>query len=157
MAATLYWAEGAKKDFGLSNTDPALIKVFLYILRSVFGVEEERIVVSLRLYEDLNKRECLAFWSNLTGLKLDNTTSVTVLKGSKNGKLKYGMCRIRVRKGGNLLKEFFSIIKQAEFLITPSYIYHPLVAQRIEHRSPKAVMEVQFLPRGQSTTTPYTK
>ena len=32
IGLSLYWAEGAKKDFRLSNTDPSMIKTFIYIL-----------------------------------------------------------------------------------------------------------------------------
>jgi hypothetical protein len=34
--SALYWAEGSKRDFGLSNTDPDLICFFVTCLRDVF-------------------------------------------------------------------------------------------------------------------------
>ena len=36
IAASLYWAEGAKKDFSLTNSDPEMIRVFVMILRKIF-------------------------------------------------------------------------------------------------------------------------
>jgi hypothetical protein len=117
VGASLYWAEGAKKDFSFSNTDPEMIRTFLAILRKVFGIKNEDLKISLRLYEDLNKTQSLIFWSKTTGVKLDKSTSINILHGSKNGKLLYGMCRIRVRKGGKLLKEIFSIINRVSKLM----------------------------------------
>ena len=112
IGATLYWGEGSKRDFGLSNTDPELIRIFIYVLKIVWGVQEKDLKISLRLYEDLNKKDCLRYWSKIVGVKLNNKTSINILQGSKQGKLKYGMCRIRVKKGGWLLKEIVSINKR---------------------------------------------
>ena len=120
IATSLYWAEGSKKDFGLSNTDPDLIRLFLYTLRTTFGIQNSDLKISVRIYEDLNKKNCLKFWSEVTGIKLGKETSVNVLKGKKKGKLKYGMCRVRVKKGGLLLKEIFCIIKRLNQLIMSS-------------------------------------
>jgi transcriptional regulator with XRE-family HTH domain len=107
--SALYWAEGSKKDFGLSNTDPDLIKVFINGLRNDFEIKESDIRVSIRIYEDLNKEKCLNFWSKITGVKKENFCSINILAGKRHGKLKYGMCRIRVLKGGDLLKKIKSI------------------------------------------------
>lgn len=117
IGAFLYWAEGSKNDFGFSNTDPAMVRMFSHILRSVFSVREEDLKVSLRIYEDLDRGRCLRFWSQVTGIRLTRRTSIDVLRGNKKGKLKYGMCRIRVRRGGLLLKELVSIIKQVHNLM----------------------------------------
>ena len=70
----------------------------------------------MRIYEDLNRNSCLKHWSKITGIQLNNETSIYVLNGSKQGKLQYGMCRIRVKKGGLLLKKFFAIINRLEYL-----------------------------------------
>ncbi len=110
VATCLYWAEGAKKDFTFSNTDAEMVKIFVHILKRVFGVENQDLKISLRIYEDLNKKVCLKHWSKITGIELNQNTSIDILKGAKRGKLQYGMCRIRVKKGGLLLKEFSAII-----------------------------------------------
>lgn len=109
--SALYWAEGSKKDFGLSNTDPALIKVFIEGLKDIFGLKQNELKVSVRIYEDLDREKCLAFWSNITGIPKENFINVNVLPGKKKGKLEYGMCRIRVTKGGDLLKKIIGINK----------------------------------------------
>ncbi|MGC9611134.1 MAG: hypothetical protein ABSE68_02875 [Minisyncoccia bacterium] len=120
ILSSLYWAEGNKKDLVLTNTDPEMIKTFLYTLRKIYGIPNDSLKVSLRIYEDLDKKQCLRFWSKITGIMLDNKTTVSVLSGHKNGKLSYGMCRVRVKKGGRLLKEILSIINRINLLIRPS-------------------------------------
>ncbi len=111
IGVSLYWAEGAKRDFMFSNTDSRMVRVFVTILKDIFQVSNDDLKISLRIYEDLNKKACLTFWSQITGINLTTRkTSVDVLKGSKRGKLKYGMCRIRVRKSSLLLKKFSAII-----------------------------------------------
>ena len=117
VGAALYWGEGAKKDLSLTNSDPRMIRVFIRILQKVFGITRGEMKVTLRLYEDLDKTSCLRFWSDTTGIKLEENTVVHVLKGHKSGKLKYGMCRLRVKKGGLLLKQIFAII---DGIVTPS-------------------------------------
>lgn len=112
IVASLYWAEGSKKDLSFSNTDPRMVKVFVSVLRNIFDIKEEDFKISLRIYEDLNKNHCLKYWSNVVGIKLDKKTTINILKGFKKGKLQYGMCRIRIKKGGLLLKKIFSVINK---------------------------------------------
>jgi len=109
--AALYWAEGSKKDFGLSNTDPELIRLFITGLRDVFAITDDRLRISVRIYEDLDRKKCLNFWSMIVGIKKEKFVNVNVLSGKKKGKLLYGMCRVRVTKGAPLLKEIVGINK----------------------------------------------
>jgi hypothetical protein len=109
ILSCLYWAEGSKKDFGLSNTDPQLISVFLALIRDVFQIDDIRLRISIRIYEDLDRNACLSFWSEVTKVPEEQFVSVNVLQGKKIGKLQYGMCRVRVAKAGDLLKELLAI------------------------------------------------
>lgn len=95
----------------LSNTDPLLIKFYVSSLRQIFGIKNNQLRVSIRIYEDMNKNDCLNFWSNLIYLPEDKFQNIYILKGKKQGKLKYGMCRIRVAKGGDYLKQIIAINK----------------------------------------------
>jgi hypothetical protein len=110
--SALYWGEGNKTDFILSNSDPDLIGVFVKGLREVFKISNNNLRVSIRIYEDLNKNDCLRFWSKVVGIKPKEFLSVNVLRGKKKGKLSYGMCRIRVKKGMNMLKYITAIKKE---------------------------------------------
>lgn len=117
--SALYWGEGSKNDFGLSNTDPDLIRVFVAGLRDVLKISDERLSISIRIYEDLDKDECLTFWSKIVGIPKEKFVSVNVLTGKKSGKLPYGMCRVRVRKGRDLLKKLVGINKIVAQILPP--------------------------------------
>ena len=129
IAACLYWGEGAKRDFSLSNTDPELIKTFVECLEEL-GVTKERLRVTIRAYEDLNKEKICNFWAKIVGIPKKNIINVNVLKGKKKGKLKYGMCRIRIAKGGYLLKLLCALKDIIKNNNAP-------VVQRIEQETPK--------------------
>jgi len=117
--SALYWAEGSKGDFGLSNTDPDLIKIFVTGLRDVFQVSDDRLRVSVRIYEDLDREKCLSFWSQIVGIPKEHFVNVNVLVGKKKGKLPYGMCRVRVTKGASLLKQIMGINKAMIINLSP--------------------------------------
>lgn len=115
----LYWAEGNKKDFSLSNTDPVLIKTFVKYLSEI-GVKKNDLRVTIRVYEDINIKKACKFWARVVGISVNKIRNVNILKGKKKGKLKYGMCRIRVTKGSYFLK-LLRAIKDiiGENVITP--------------------------------------
>ena len=100
----LYWGEGNKSDFNLMNTDSDLIRVFIKGLQEIFNISKNRLRISIRIYEDLDKQKCLEYWSKITGVPAEKFVSVNILKGNKKGKLPYGMCRLRILKGGDMLK-----------------------------------------------------
>jgi len=118
IAACLYWGEGAKKDLCLSNTDAGLIKVFVQCLKEI-GIEKSNLRVTIRLYSDINRGEAIKYWAKVIGIPESQVLNVNVLPGKKEGKLKYGMCRIRVTKGGPYLKLIQSIIEVLKSTITP--------------------------------------
>lgn len=100
----LYWGEGSKSDFNLMNTDADLIRVFIQGLQEIFNISKDRLRISIRIYEDLDKQKCLEYWSKITGVPAEKFVSIDILKGKKKGKLLYGMCRVRILKGGDMLK-----------------------------------------------------
>ncbi len=119
FGAALYWAEGAKKELSFINSDPEMIRLFVHILKNVFRVPLKSIRISLRLFEDMDFSEAIGFWSKITEIELDKNTYIEVRKGSKQGKLVYGMCRVKVKKGGLLLKKIFAINRRVISLISP--------------------------------------
>ena len=131
MLACLYWAEGSKKEFNLINGDPALIKVFVLCLKSI-GVCGDDLIVSLRLFEDLDKKESIKFWVEILDLSSEHKIYLNILEGKKIGKLKYGLCRVGVRKGGKYFKLIMSVID----LIKKQY--NATVVQWIEQGTPKS-------------------
>ena len=119
IACILYWAEGNKKDLSFTNTDPGMIAVFMDILRREFKIKNSEFKISIRIYQDLDREKCIRFWSTITKINLHNNVSINTLEGKKVGKLEFGMCRVRVRKGGLLLKPIFAINKRVVAHISP--------------------------------------
>ncbi|HLM84018.1 MAG TPA: hypothetical protein VK254_02315 [Candidatus Bathyarchaeia archaeon] len=103
IISCLYWAEGNKKDFILTNTDPVLIKCFVEYLSEI-GVKRTDLRVTIRVYEDINIQEACKFWAGVVGIKANEIRNLNILQGKKKGKLQYGMCRVRVAKGSYFLK-----------------------------------------------------
>lgn len=110
IAACLYWGEGTKTELNLSNTDPNLIRIFIRCLEEI-GVTKDKLRITIRIYDDLNKDKAMEFWAGVIGIQKNQILNVNVLKGKKDGKLQYGMCRIRVTKGAPYFKIIKSIIK----------------------------------------------
>ncbi len=105
----LYWGEGNKTELSLINSDPSLLKVFLSCLREL-GIKESDLKISLRLFEDIDRNKATDFWLKILHLPNGSITKYDIKKGSKSGKLKYGMCRIRVKKSDKYFKLIMSMI-----------------------------------------------
>ncbi len=103
IATSLYWAEGSKGDFTLSNSDPDLIRIFINCLKEL-GIGKDKLSINIRIYEDLNIDKVCNFWSRITGIPKREIKYVNILYGKKHGKLPYGMCRVRVKKPKYFLK-----------------------------------------------------
>lgn len=83
IGTALYWAEGYKRPIlkngkvktyhpvCLSNSDPALVGIYMRFLREVCQVPEERISAEVRIYQHQNEAYLLDFWSKITDLPHD--------------------------------------------------------------------------------------
>jgi hypothetical protein len=114
IGAVLYWAEGYKKSVvkngkevthhvvSLTNSDPALAKMFLRFLREYCEVPEERIKADIRIFEHQNEELLLDFWQKETGISRQNfgKTYYGISKSSQSkrpyDRLPYGVIQIRV-------------------------------------------------------------
>ena len=130
LIAGLYWGEGNKKELNVINSDPALIKVFISCLED-FGVKKEHLKIGIRIHDDIDKKQAVLFWSHYLLIRPEDITSISVIKGKKVGKLKYGMCRVRVAKGGTYFKLLISLISNIKRQ------FNAAVVQRIEQGTPK--------------------
>ena len=64
----LYLGEGGKTkpfELSLSNTDPALIKFFIYWLTKNLGAPKKKLKIKLHLYRDMNIKKEISFWSKI--------------------------------------------------------------------------------------------
>ena len=80
-----------------------MISTFLSCLKEL-GVKKDSLTIGIRIYEDIDRQKAINFWAKIIGVTADKIRHIDVLKGKKQGKLAYGMCRIRVVKSGYLLK-----------------------------------------------------
>lgn len=109
VLSCLYWGEGNKKELNLINSDPSMVRVVLVCLKDL-GIENSDLKISLRLFEDIDKEEAILFWTKTLSLPHGIIQKIDVIPGKKVGKLKYGMCRVRVKKGGKHFKLIMSMI-----------------------------------------------
>lgn len=69
LCVMIYWCEGAKNPTGhlaFTNSDPALVRLFLRLLRESFPVHEEKFRVCMHLHEYHDELRQKAFWARIT-------------------------------------------------------------------------------------------
>jgi hypothetical protein len=109
ILSCLYWGEGNKTELNLINSDPFMIKVVIACLREL-GVKKEELKIGLRLFENIDREKAISFWSRTLKLPRNSIQGIEIISGRKVGKLEYGMCRLRVKKGGKYFKLIMSMI-----------------------------------------------
>lgn len=94
----IYWGEGdriTKYNIRISNTDPAMIKLFIDFLIKICGVPKNRIKSSLLLYPDLDNIICKEYWSKKILIpKNCFNKSIFITGKHKTKRLQYGVCNI---------------------------------------------------------------
>ncbi|MCX6810678.1 MAG: hypothetical protein NTY30_03025 [Candidatus Berkelbacteria bacterium] len=85
----LYWGEGTKMGNSVvfSNSDPQMIVLFLAFLRTVCGIDENRLHLLLHVYDDQNEMQLKSFWSRITNIPI-NQFSKTFVHHGKTGSYK---------------------------------------------------------------------
>ena len=87
MALGLYLTEGNTKNknsIRFSNSNPALVKIFVKFLKVVCGVATDKIKMSLIVYPDVSQKKAREYWSIFLGIPLERFTKTTVLKNRNN-------------------------------------------------------------------------
>jgi len=97
----VYLGEGVKTSddtVDLANSDPQMIKLFLKMLREVYGVKEERLRVLLYCYANQNVKKLINYWVKITGIPQKQFTKPYVRQDfleKKKNKMPYGLVHIR--------------------------------------------------------------
>ncbi len=81
----LYWGEGTKRqmrELTISNTDPNLIKFFIYWLEKNLKVSREKVKIQLHLYHDMNIDEEMIYWSKVLEIPISQFNHPYVKKTS---------------------------------------------------------------------------
>jgi hypothetical protein len=102
----LFWAEGSKavNMAQITNSDPALLRLFAKFLRHYFDVPGEKFRVKCSLFADHLERQYAneQFWLDALELTRSSLTKSTVNVYSRasgrtqQGKLPFGTCRLTV-------------------------------------------------------------
>lgn len=116
--ALLYWGEGAKtgKRLIFINSDPEMIKVYLYLLRKSFEINDDKLKVLIHLHNYHNQAEMINFWSEVTAIPKNHFSIYNKPHTGINKKPGYKWC-LSIRYGDSrILKEVFLIMKRLENL-----------------------------------------
>lgn len=121
---SLYWGEGFKDLKGaisLSNTDPKVIKFYLYWLIYGLGIPVNKIKVLVHLYDDMKVEKSLEYWSKKLNIPRSQF-SQPYIKKSKRAQIDqkgfgHGTCNIvacdvrlkeKIIKGIETIADFYS-------------------------------------------------
>lgn len=108
----LYLGEGKKRDkhnIAFSNSNPAILKLFLIFLKEICGVKESQLKAQLNIFDDVGLEEAIDLWQKATKIPRSNFFSSVVRKskrGSYKNRSRYGTFTI-----------YFSNIKLKKFII----------------------------------------
>lgn len=100
----LYWGEGGKTkpaELILSNTNPAILKFFIYWVETICGIKRKKIKIKLHLYKDMDINKEINFWSKILNIKKSRFTK-PYIKNSTKSSLTYktgfghGTCNVRI-------------------------------------------------------------
>lgn len=100
----LYWGEGAKYQQSkliISNTDPSVIKFFIFWLHKALGVAKNKLKVNLQLYSDMNIKKEVSYWSTVLKIPLSQFNKPYVkMTASKRinhkGGFGHGTCNVKI-------------------------------------------------------------
>jgi len=109
VLAMLHWCEGNKKACVFTNSDGKMVKLYLSILEKVLGIQQHEINLTLRIFSGMVESECLNYWSKTLGVPKKNFY-IYLNDGGMSGKVKHGMCRVGIKRGGDLLKFIWALI-----------------------------------------------
>jgi hypothetical protein len=106
----LYWGEGLKSLKGsvsLNNTDPKIVKFYLYWLIRVLKVNKKNLKVYIHLYDDMDINKEIHFWSTELNIPLTQFNKPYIKKSKRewlNQKgFSHGTCTVII--SNVLLKE----------------------------------------------------
>lgn len=82
----LYWGEGnkgLKSSVSLNNTDPKVIKFYLYWLTQILKIPKKKIKVYVHLYSDMDIKKELNFWSKNLKIPLNQFGNPYIKKSQR--------------------------------------------------------------------------
>jgi hypothetical protein len=103
-----YWAEGAKrhKDLSFSNSDPALVQLFIAWVEKYLGISRADLTAKLHLHSGQDEGERKSYWFAATGIPMGNFRKTYIKpEGTEHRKnvLYNGTISVRVPRSGESL------------------------------------------------------
>ena len=97
--AMLYWAEGNKKAFVFTNTDPDMLKLFIDFTQICLSIPKSEHRLLIRIATPIVPAVALNYWSSQLGVSEEN---IKLDWNDKNNKTKteFGICRVWIKKSG---------------------------------------------------------
>jgi len=100
----LYWGEGAKSQFStlsVSNSNPSVIIFFIVWLIKSLKIPKEKLKVRLHLYQDMNIKEEINFWSKILNIPLNQFAKPYIKKSlsvriNHKGGFRHGTCNLEI-------------------------------------------------------------
>lgn len=96
----LYWGEGDKRtnsQVRLTNTDPEMMRLFVFFLRNICRVPDEKIRGNVIIYPDLDAATCLEYWARRINMNEKSFTKCAVIRGRHpSRKISKGICIVVV-------------------------------------------------------------
>jgi hypothetical protein len=99
----LYWGEGTKNKYSISisNSDPSVINFFIYWLAKILLIPKEEIKIYLQLYNDMDIRKEIDFWSKTLIIPVNQFSKPYIKKTSSDrinhkGGFGHGTCNATV-------------------------------------------------------------
>jgi len=113
----LYWGEGSKTHryrLAISNTDPSVIKFFIYWIRDALDIPKDKIRVALHLYQDMSIDKEINFWSKKLNIPCSHFIRPYIKKSSikkinHKGGFGHGTCNAYINDTGIAEKILMSI------------------------------------------------
>jgi len=100
----LYWGEGTKSQvsqLSISNTNPTVIKFFIFWLIKNLSVPKNKLRVNLHLYSDMDINKEIEFWSQNLDIHKDQFTKPYIKKSrladiNHKGGFGHGTCDLNI-------------------------------------------------------------
>jgi hypothetical protein len=121
VGSILWWAEGSKSrhdkrwkkavsyPIEITNTDPAIIKLFLSYITEIVCIPEDKIRVQVQVHANDDVQQLEKFWSHTTGIPISRFNKTIIRPvGNKPNKSK-GTCKIRCYDKGYYGKIAFDL------------------------------------------------
>lgn len=114
LLAMLYWGEGAKtlNRLDFINSDAALIKTYLFLLRKCFKINEQKLTATIHIHEYHDKVKVIDFWSGVTKINKSQFHIYKKPNTAKRKKADYQGCLSLRYSDVNMFDEVMLIIER---------------------------------------------